>query len=299
MVTVEQFAHLAPAVRAAAALPADERFRLIRQERWIAYRVAKEALGRLEELLNYPPRARMPNLLLFGPTNNGKTKIIRKFMQMNAPKPEGEVRITPVVMVEMPPQPGLGRLYAALLDAIGAPYRKTARSDILESVALDLLRRVKTRMLIIDEIHNLLACNATRQRQVLNQLKYLGNQLQIPIIGVGTEEAWSAVKNDPQLANRFDPYPLPLWSEGDDFLQLLISFGRTLPLRRPSNLLDERFAKQVLARTDGSIGEISRLIERAAIQAIEDGTEHLTLEVVSTSNYRSPSERRMHAEIVS
>jgi superfamily II DNA or RNA helicase len=36
-------------------------------------------------------------------------------------------------------------------------------------------------MLIVDEIHHLLAGSATRQRQFLNVLKYLGNELKIPI----------------------------------------------------------------------------------------------------------------------
>lgn len=290
------YLHLAPSVREGAALPANERIRLLLQDRWIGYRTAKQALGRLQELLDYPPRDRMPNLLLFGPTNNGKTKIIRRFIQLNPPHDQGEYRLTPVVMVEMSPQPGLARLYMAILEAIGAPYRKTARGDVLEALTVELLRKVHTRILIIDEVQNLLACNASQQRQVLNQLKFLGNQLKIPLVGVGTEEAWSAIKSDAQLANRFDPFPLPVWSKGDDLLQLLMSFGQTLPLRKPSDLADERIAAQVLARTDGTIGEITRLMEQAAIYAIESGTERIGLDTISLASYRSPNERRMGAD---
>ncbi len=61
--------HLHPAARAAALLPDAERLRLVRADRWIGYTRATEALGRLEALLDWPERQRMPNLLLTGPTN--------------------------------------------------------------------------------------------------------------------------------------------------------------------------------------------------------------------------------------
>lgn len=272
----QDFLHLAPSVRPLAALPGSERCRFIQQSRWIGYGRAKQALAELERLLEYPRRDRMPNMLLVGPTNNGKSKIIRKFSDRHPPSRSGDVRVTPVVLVEMPPQPGLARLYGALLEAIGVPFRRTSRIEVLEPLALTMLREVGTKMIIIDEVHNLLACNALQQRQVLNQLKYLGNQLRIPLVGVGTEEAWSAIKSDPQMANRFEQFALPLWSEGDELTQLLMTFGQSLPLRHPSDLANDRIAKLVLSQTDGSIGGITRLIEAAAIRAIDNGSERMT-----------------------
>lgn len=272
------YPHLLLQAQAAAALPAEERCRLIQHERWIGYSRAQEALRELDRLLHYPRRDRMPNMLLFGPTNNGKTKIVRKFAALHPPRNKDEQRRIPVVLVEMSPQPGLTRIYRALLDAIGAVYGSSSHVDKLEPLALRLLKAVDVQIIIIDEVHNLLACNALQQRQVLNLLKYLGNQLKVPIVAVGTEEAWSAIKSDPQMANRFDPFSLPLWTEGDEFLQLMMSFGRSLPLRKPSELANERIMKRVLAQTDGSIGAITRLIEAAAITAIERGDERLTLD---------------------
>lgn len=275
-----KFTHLAPAIRKAAVLSGPERIRLIRQERWIAYDRANAALAALEDLYDYPKRDRMPNMLLFGDTANGKTKIIRRFTALHQPylNDTQEIRITPVVLIEMPPQPGLARLYSTLLEAVGAPFTKSARIETLEPLVLQVLRQLETRLIVIDEIHNLIACKALQQRQVLNQLKYLGNQLKIPLVGVGTEEAWSAIKSDPQMLNRFQPFHLPLWEEGDELLQLLMSFVRSLPLRQPSMLADEKIARQVLTQTDGTIGSITRLMEAAAIAAIESGTEQITLE---------------------
>lgn len=74
-----EFEHLAPECREEAALPAPERIRRIQAERWISYPRAEMVLDRLEELLHYPQRDRMPCVLLHAATGMGKTKILRKF----------------------------------------------------------------------------------------------------------------------------------------------------------------------------------------------------------------------------
>ena len=71
--------HLHDAAQQVARLPAAERLRHVRADRWIGYTRATEALARLETLFEWPARQRMPNLLLTGPTNNGKSMIIEKF----------------------------------------------------------------------------------------------------------------------------------------------------------------------------------------------------------------------------
>ena len=70
------FDHLLPAFRTYALLPDEERIGWIRQARWINYSRTDQILGRLAELLDYPPRERMPCLLLFGATGMGKTHLI-------------------------------------------------------------------------------------------------------------------------------------------------------------------------------------------------------------------------------
>jgi Bacterial TniB protein len=44
-------------------------------------------------------------------------------------------------------------------------------------------------MLMIDEIHNIISGSVSRQRQFLNVLKYLSNDLQIPLVTFGTQDA--------------------------------------------------------------------------------------------------------------
>ena len=66
-------------------------------------------------------------------------------------------------------------------------------------------------MLIIDEFYSLLVGTPRLQRQVMNAIKMLCNELQIPIVGVGTKDAIRVLHTHPQHASRFDVAELPTW----------------------------------------------------------------------------------------
>ncbi|ALV47966.1 transposase (plasmid) [Arthrobacter alpinus] len=284
--------HLHPAVRDSARLPASQRVELIRADRWIGYPKAVQAVARLESLLCWPDKQRMPNLLLVGPTNNGKSMIVEKFRRGHTPVTEPDREHIPVLCVQMPSEPSVLRFYIALLGALGAPLQPRRRLADLEQISLSLLRSTGVRMLVIDELHNVLAGQGNNRREFLNLLRYLGNELRIPIVGVGTREAYLAVRSDDQLENRFEPVVLPLWGAGTDTLSLLASFAAALPLQHPSSIATPDMAQYVLARSEGTIGEITRLLTAAAIAAVENGEESINHHTLVMADYVGPTERR-------
>ena len=87
-----EFPHLHPSQQEIAHLSNEERIAWIRQERWIQYPRAKRILERLTDLVDYPPRDRMPCLVIYGGTGMGKTRVVQKFLRDNraprgTPKP--------------------------------------------------------------------------------------------------------------------------------------------------------------------------------------------------------------------
>ena len=74
----EDFGHFSPSSRPIAALSSDERLRRIRADRWINYPRAQQALAMLEDLIAFPQRARMPNLLIVGASRHGQDDDRRK-----------------------------------------------------------------------------------------------------------------------------------------------------------------------------------------------------------------------------
>jgi hypothetical protein len=69
----------------------------------------------------------------------------------------------------MPSEPSVIRFERrACLVAMGAPLRPRPRLPEIEQLALVLLRKVGVRMLVIDELHNVLAGNSVNRREFLN-----------------------------------------------------------------------------------------------------------------------------------
>jgi type II secretory pathway predicted ATPase ExeA len=288
----QDLTHLHESAQQVARLPAEERLRHVRADRWIGYSRATAALEELETLYRWPGKQRMPNLLLIGPTNNGKSMIIEKFRRAHPPISHPEREQIPVLTMQMPSEPSVIRFYVALLAAMGAPLRPRQRLAELEQVALTLLRAVGVRVLVIDELHNVLAGRGETRREFLNLIRFLGNELRIPLVGVGTREAYLAIRSDDQLENRFEPYILPRWEPDEQACSLLASFAASFPLRRRSSIATVEMARYLLTRSEGTIGEVTHLLTDAALAAIESGEEAINQRTLLMASYVGPSERR-------
>ena len=288
----EDLSHLHESTRRVARLPAAERLAHARADRWIGYTRAVQAVARLEELLAWPGKQRMPNLLLIGPTNNGKSMIVEKFRRSHPPGSRPDREEIPVLAVQMPSDPQVSRFYAVLLTALGAPLRPGQRIAELEQLALRLMRAARVRMLVIDELHNVLAGRGDVRREFLNLLRFLGNELKIPLVGVGTRDAYLAIRSDDQLENRFAPFVLPRWQPDEEACRLLASFAAAFPLRRPSPVATAEMAGYLLTRSEGTIGELAALLTEAAVAAIESGEEAINQRTLLMATYAGPTERR-------
>lgn len=295
----KEFPHLHESVRDLAHEDNNTRIRHIRSERWITYARAEEALSQLDDLLTFPKRTRMPNLLLVGPTNNGKTMILEKFRRSHPPTSasatEHGAASVPVLMVQMPAAPDEARFFSAILKALNLPDMLPARAPKRQEAAVRVLHETAVHLLIIDEVHNILAGSRLHQRRLLNLLRWLGNELQIPLVAAGTAEALHAVQSDDQLANRFEPMILPRWTDGAQYRQLLGTLEVLLPLRQPSHLARPALARKILASAEGVLGEVLTIVTRAATRAIATGVEAITPTILDETGFIPPSQRRRMA----
>jgi hypothetical protein len=290
------YSHLHASVRLLAEENTESRIRRIRTDRWITYGRAEAALAAMDDLLNFPKRTRMPNLLLAGPTNNGKTMIVEKFRRSHPPiearaTAEGAANV-PVLKVQMPAGPDEPRFFAAILNELGFPHRYVDRLSKRQDAAVRMLRETGVRVLVIDEVHNLLSGSRVQQRRLLNLLRWLGNELQIPLVAVGTAEALHAVQSDDQLANRFEPMGLPPWRNGEEYRQLLSTLEAVLPLRRPSRLAEPMLAEKILSAAEGILGEVISIVTRAAVRAVTTKAEAITAKLIDETGFMSPTQRR-------
>jgi len=291
---MDNFGHLNEETKKIVHLSDPERIYAIRAGTWIGYSRAKEVLERMEELLSYPRVTRMPNMLLVAQSFNGKTTILERFMTLHAPEadPNKDRNSCPVVSVEAPPKPDIGDLYIRILDFIQAPYKPRSAPSENYSQIKKLFKALDVRMLIVDEIHHLIAGSLKRQQEFRNALKSLGNETSVSLVVAGIPDAYNAFSTDPQMLSRFTPIELPLWRTDKEFGSLLATLEQRLPLRRPSNLKDPQLMLALHTRSEGTVGDMHDLVKELSIEAIKTKTERITLDRINQLPWAPPSQRK-------
>ncbi len=273
--------HLTDDAGAALAESIDERIYFIRSKRWVAYPKAIEILAHLNALLKHPRTTRMPSLAVYGDSGMGKSMLVEKFKDDYAlstrEKPRGPK--AKLLVVELAGRPNERRLFAQILAVLGAPQNPRATIVELERTTVRLLGDLGIQVLVLDEIHNVLAASWREQRVVFNTLRYLSNELKLSLVCFGIMEARQAINGDVQLARRFDSVSLPRWIAGKEFEQLVLAIVRNLPLKEPS-VLTVKGLRRILLASDGVSARIFRMLNDVAIEAIETGVEQITDEAL-------------------
>lgn len=276
------YEHVHPEFRHAVDLSDAERLEFLQEHRWLGYPLAQQIMDTLTCLLRKPSRPRMPNLLLVGDSNNGKTTIIRRFANLcgRVTQQENGNPSLPILVVEAPPTANERELYVHILERLLAPYRSTDPVVKLRYQVIHLCRACQVRMMIIDEFHSLLAGTPIKQREMMNAIKLLCNELGIPIVGVGTRDAVRILHTDPQHASRFDVVQLPLWKVDIEFQRLLTDFEKILPLKFPSKLHQPLLAQQLHAISGGNLGNLHEHLIGCTEYAISSGLEKIDADVI-------------------
>ena len=170
-----------------------------------------------------------------------------------------------------------------------APFRASDSKAKLRYQVIELCRDCSVKVLILDEIHSLLTGTALKQREVMNAIKLLCNELMIPIIGVGTREAVRVLHLDPQHASRFDVYPLTNWKLDKSFQSLLADFEKILPLKKSSKLHEPKLAVLLHSISGGNLGNLHRLLVECSIEAIHQEKELIDLDIVKGKSWLRPT----------
>lgn len=275
----------------------ESRIKFVEQDKWIGYPEADKILAKLEELLNLPRRSRMPNLLIYGESNNGKTSLIEEFLRRHPPQETANLRLMEVVLVDTPDTPNVLDLYDEILFRIKAPIPKSRIKSQRKIQIIQTLKKINTRILAIDEFQDILVGKGKQPQNFLIGIKKLGNALKIPIILLGTTESLAAIQVDNHVRNRFQEMPLPRWGYSEGFRQLLASFEMMLPFKRPSFLQEPSFAQMLHEKSEGTIGGLADLLREGAKYAIRNKYQNLE-KVIFTEKIKwvPPSQRKVNTQ---
>jgi len=151
----------------------------------------------------------------------------------------------------------------------------------MEQATLRIMEAIGVQVLVIDEVHNILAGSYREQRIVLNTLRFLSNRLQISLVCFGVNDAREAIGGDVQLARRFEQLTLSRWAANEQFETLVASILRNTPLRRPT-VLTAKSLRRMLQITEGITANIFQMINSLAVEAVQTGREQISDDAVET-----------------
>lgn len=281
--------HLTPQVAQMLQAPQDERIEFCRQDRWVAYPNALDAIGVLDDLHDHPRTLRMPNVLIVARSGNGKSSILEYFTNRHPATVNTEgYAVIPVACVEVPPDPTVSTLYSAILWKLGIGHREKDSAAVKARQVKSILRHTHVRMLLLDEFNNI-AEAGKEARAILSAIRSLSNDLKIVLGAAGTASAINALNQDPQLKSRFQPFALRAWSLDMQYLQFLAAYERLLPLQHPSGLSTEAIAPLLHRMGGEAIGETVKILKRAAVEAVKSGEERITPELLDRLNWVAPA----------
>ena len=285
-------AHLHPSFRDILERPVRERLAFMDHPRWIEYRTARIVIDTLKRLIEMPSQPRMRNLLVIGDPNNGKTTLATHFRDGEGKgyvNEEGQ-SVKPVVIARIPAErrrEGALRLHPrAVLGPVPrhGPRGAAALPDHPHAPRVPHADARHRRDPLAAHRHR-----AQAARRWMNALKMLCNELQIPIVGVGTKDAVQVLHTDDQHKSRFDVVALPVWKQDEEFQRLLAGFEQVLPLKRPSNLAHPDVAIPLQTVSGGNIGNLHRLLVECARDAITSGAEQIDRRTVEKFEWMKPT----------
>jgi hypothetical protein len=260
----------------------NERILYCKKDHWIGYGAALKLIEILEDKFYDPPQMRHEGLLIYGDSNNGKTAILKKMYDLHKVKLEpiekGDITTyeIPILYFQAPTIPDESRLYSLILDELCVPHKRIEKVTIKANLVKHYLRKLGTKMILIDEIHSALTGNLNKQRTFIDDLKQLSNSLSLTIILAGTRIAHSALSIGAETESRFPSIELPRWNNDRKYRSFVATYERCLPLKEASNLAeDPEIMSALFHKSEGLIGKTVNLIKKAAVKAIKSKREYI------------------------
>lgn len=278
-------AHLIPEVAAALELPLLERIEFCQMDRWVGYTRAQQILKQLDDVFAYPKSLRMPNILLVGRSDNGKSSIVQHFVHRHPMIMREDGSPGPcVAWVSMPATPSESSFWSEVLWSLNIRHGERDPPEKKRRQAFDAMEYASVRVLAIDEFNHL--TNAGKDAaKLLAAIKNISSALRIPIIASGTQAAINALNSDPQMKSRFEPAVLDRWKLDREYLRFLASYEAFLPLAQPSNLAGREIAPTIYGMAGDTIGGTVKLLKSAASHALRTGHERIDAGVLASMNY--------------
>lgn len=251
-----------------------KRIQKIQAERWFAHPYAVNILEELELVYHQPKILGAPiGRSIIGKSGAGKTTALKHFINEHPPK-EGEC---PPLFIEAPSWPSVSELLSAILEEVNDFKSQSNTAKDKADRIIRIFKTIHPPIIIIDEAQNFAEGTSNQSRSCLNAIKRITNKTGTPSILAGTEDLVPVIGYDKQYKRRWRPTKLESYPENQDFVDLVNAFLVDVDLKKQQAFLSPSAYRLLYKYSDGLIGQIKEILIDATKNAIQDGTEKISL----------------------
>ena len=289
---MSNYDHLDEKTQGLMVLPGAQRGHHMLVERFFTHDRLTPILEHIEFLRYSPPQTRAAGLVVSGDPGSGKSMLASAVKRRYGPQPSDGVNAAsmPVLTISMTNAREAKTMYSRILEALGVPDAVRYVGSDRERRALQVCRAAGVRLLVVDEIQDVLTSTARQQRIALDTIKFLMNELSLPIVALGTARAPQAMQVDEHLNARMSVRTLPVWTNDVFLTNFLDAFERVLPLAKHSHLSSPAIASVLLRVSKGQLSDLVKCLCYAAAHAANEGTERVLPAALETALQRPPVE---------
>lgn len=228
---------------------------------WFPEPERERLLAYLDQLANSAPRQRERSIAIIAEANNGKSALLKRYMERHPSSEEKGRKIVKCISVDMSNNKRVEDLSVALLRALGDinPEGGNHSQRIIRFIALS--RKTGLQLTFLDEFHE--AANLEKGGPILRCIKGLMNE-HVKIVPLGLESLQKVFIPDPEFSTRF------AFSRGR--LKRISNTGMIKALMMniselPEHKIESKAVKYVLKVTKGVMGHMCDLIEETFVDS--------------------------------
>ena len=172
--------------------------------------------------------------------------------------------------------------YDTLPTAHNVTYRVQAVADIpgvkdpsaeVDLKVVELLRRQRTLLVGIDNVHAILTAGGRARRDTLDAFRFLMSEGNVPMVVAGLDVAADIFAEDVELAYRSIIVRLNPWPPGEPSQRLIRVLGQGMQLIEPERLAEPEIAEFLWRHSLGVTGNFKRLLHWGQKVARRHGRE--------------------------
>lgn len=221
---------------------------------------------------------------LTGPTNVGKSKIMKEFLRRHPPVETETVTLHSVIYVHLPERARVDDAYIGILRATKDPAALVGTEKTRRYRVRDILDAVHNSILMFDEPHHLTEQRSSGARLGVTQLSKSLQELGRGIVYGGVKSVDDLAFESDELARRFRgamrlrPYSARSMEEMQALRRFCNSLGSTLKGVEPEQFgSDDRWFSRLLVSSQGTVGNVAQLADLAATHAVSESSAKLSL----------------------